>query len=262
MSELYNSIIKAPTKKSFPRVRELTLADSDKAARTLLDSFTEDSLAQLLTVHMKDEQKRVECEYLMYKAYARQHILKGVVLGIGELEDRFETVAIWSHPDSIEIGLEGFATLMEAGYDQVYQAFDSEGREKVFEGMIPLLHDSSVRILSTDSRFNDKALFTLVYVGSTTSARGKGNVRTMFTYMFENYIDKWPNSISYLESSSTNNIPIYNRFGFIYKEDIVLGSRFEGAVEGVDFADMNIMIRGNKGHDWTKDDNTYKPSKL
>ena len=75
--------------------------------------------------------------------------------------------------------------------------------------------------------------------------------------MFETYIDNDENSIAYLESSSPANIPIYNRFGFHVTEDIVLGEKCEGAIRGRDYAVMNVMIRGTKGHDWTKDENTF-----
>ncbi|EGW30451.1 uncharacterized protein SPAPADRAFT_143158 [Spathaspora passalidarum NRRL Y-27907] len=237
-------------------IRHLTNADVRKAALCLLEAFKEDSLAKLLVCHLP-ENKRKYAELCLYEAYLRQHIKHGIVLGQGETNEGFETVSIWACPESVHQGLDSFGTLMESGYDKVWQVFGEEGRQKVFYGMLPLLHDSCERIINNDSRFKNKGVYTLVYVGSRDCARGKGNLRKMFEYMFTKYIDA-DDSLAYLESSSPNNIPIYERFGFKVVEDIVLGEKSDGAVEGEHFAVMNVMIRGVKGHDWTQDENISK----
>lgn len=247
-----------PQKQSGSDIRVLTLEDTDKAARTLFYSFRTDSLANLLFSHMSSQEVKDKCEFELYRAYVRQHIMKGICLGINEDVDDFETVAIWSTPSSVAEGLDSFATLMNAGYDKLWHMIDDVGRQKIFYGMLPLLHDSCERILSNDSRFKNKKLFTLVYVGSLQKARGKGNARKMFEYMFKNHIDICENSISYLESSAVSNVPIYERFGFRLYEDIMLGQKNTGSVEGKDYAIMNVMIRGTNGHDWTTDINTFK----
>ncbi|RCK57740.1 hypothetical protein Cantr_06786 [Candida viswanathii] len=230
--------------------------DVKKAAHTLLEAFAEDSLAKMLVCHIKDARERKICELTLYEAYLRQHIDKGIVIGQGETEAGFETVSIWSHPESEQNGLDSYNTLMEAGYGKVWNLYGEEGRRKVFYGMLPLLHELCERIVSHDSRFRNKGIYTLVYVGSNKLAQGKGNVRKLFDYMFKNYIDKGDNNIAYLESSSPVNIPIYNKFGFHVVEDIMLGLNFDGAVEGQDYAVMHVMIRDSHGHDWTQDENT------
>lgn len=238
-------------------LRPLTNKDVKKAAYTLMEAFFEDSLAKMLVCHITDPTERKICELALYEAYLKQHIAKGIVIGQGETESGFETVSIWSHPQSCDDGLDSYNTLMEAGYDKVWNLFGEEGRKKIFYGMLPLLHDLCERIMNSDSRFKNKNIYTLVYVGSNKLAQGKGNVRKLFDYMFKNYIDKEENSITYLESSSPINIPIYNKFGFHVVEDIILGLDFDGAVEGKDFAIMHVMIRGTNGHDWTQDENTF-----
>lgn len=246
----------------FARIRHLTLEDTPKAVATLLKSFELDALARLLTNHISDEAERLKIDALLYETYVRQHILKGVVLGIGETETEFETVALWSTPTSIDEGLEEFTTLMEAGYGRLWDIAGNAGRDKIFKGMLPLLHDTCMKIMDTDSRFRGKGVFTLVYLGSVASARGKGNVRLMFDYMFEKYIDL-PNTnhIAYLESSAASNIPIYNKFHFHQREDIMLGSKEKpDAKEGDDYAVMHVMIRDSYGHDWTVD--AVSPAKL
>lgn len=246
--------------RDFSRIRVLANEDAKKAALTLYDSFQTDSLAKMLTNHIKDPAYRREVDIFLYECYLRQHIAKGVCLGIGESESGFETVAVWSTPTSVDEGLDDFPTLMDAGYGKLWEMSGKEGQEKIFKGMLPLLHDSFNHIMATDSRFADKGVYTLVYLGSLASARGKGNVRLMFEYMFERYIDL-PNTnhIAYLESSSATNIPIYNKFGFLFYKDIMLGSRSNPAAkEGEDFAVMNVMIRGPYGESWE----TFSPAKL
>lgn len=246
------------TKADTSRVKILTEKDVPKASRTLVKSFEEDSLAKLLTDHIDDLELKNQVEHTLYECYLKQHLEKGICLGIGEGTEEYETVAIWSTPTSIVDGLDSFDNLMYAGYGKLWEQVGEEGREKIFRGMLPLLHDTAERILSTDSRFKGKGVYTLVYLGSVASARGKGNVRAMFDYMFHNYIDKpGTNNIAYLESSSSDNIPIYNRFGFVFYEDIMLGSNEDAdAKEGEDYAIMNVMIRGSFGKDWSKDLNS------
>lgn len=238
-------------------IRVLKLEDTDKAARTLLEAFSEDDLANLLFSHVKDPVQKKYLEFELYKAYVKQHIILGVSLGIGEGENDFETVALWSVP--FIDGIESLTTLLEAGYGDIWKMNDKVGRDKIFYGMLPLLHDSCERIIKNDSRFANKGIFTLVYLGTVKRGRGKGNVRRMFDFMFENFIDRSPDSIAYLESSSPTNIPIYNKFGFHFYEDITLGDpEKKDAVAGEDYAHMNIMIRAYKAHDWTKDENNIE----
>lgn len=241
-------------------VKTLTMADCKKAAITLFEAFRSDDLANMLTSHLEDQRRRDKIELKLYEAYVAQHIYKGLCLGMGETEDRFESVAVWALPDSEHSGIESCATLMESGFYKVWLACDEGARQKIFKGMMPLLTDTYERILSTDTRFIGKNVYTLVYLGSIKAARGKGNSRKMFQYMFDNYIDASPNNIGYLESSSANNIPIYNKFDFKCYEDIVLGNTIDG-VAGKDFAVMNVMIRGSFGHDWTNDENLNNSTK-
>lgn len=237
------------------RVRVLGYKDVEKARRTLVKAFEADSLARLLTNHIHDPEIKSIVDETLYDCYLRQHLAKGICLGVGEGPEEFETVAIWSDPTSVERGLDSFSNLMEAGYGKLWHLAGPEGREKIFEGMLPLLHTTFERILETDNRFKGKGIYTLVYLGSVASARGKGNLRAIFEYMFKEFIDRpGSNNIAYLESSSADNIPIYNRFGFHFYEDIVLGDKDRaGAKEGDHYSVMNVMIRGSFGHDWTSD---------
>lgn len=247
--------IGGPVKIGQHTLRFLELKDSRKAALTLLGSFDDDHLATYLVSHVEDPDVRAKLCLALYEAYTRQHILNGIVLGINETDDAFETVAIWAHPTALEDGLESYSTMMEAGYSTVWEMNDKTGRKKVFTEMMGALHDTAERILNFDERFMNKGVYTLVYLGSLRSARGKGNVRFMFEYMFRNYIDTKPDSITYLESSSINNIPVYEKFGFRLHSELTVGKRTPGSsVEGQDYAKLYVMIRGYKGRDWSKED--------
>ena len=230
-------------------IRQLTYADVPKAASALLDAFKEDPLSNYLVSHVKDASRRKLCELALFEAYLRQHITKGVVFGQGETPLLFETVSIWATPTSAKQGLESFSHLMESGYDKVWNLFGIDGRDKIFQQLMPLLHDTYDRITGTDKRFKGKEVYTLVYVGSTAAARGKGNLRKLFDFMFNNYIDCNGGALTYLESSSPVNIPIYERFGFHLVDRIVFGNK--SGIEGKDCAVMHVMIRGIKGNDWT-----------
>ncbi|KAI5964435.1 hypothetical protein KGF57_000927 [Candida theae] len=232
-------------------IRQLTYDDVAKAAITLLDAFKEDPLSKYLVSHVNDTTRRTQCELALYEAYLRQHMTKGLVFGQGETKSSFETVSIWATPTSCEQGLDSFSHLMESGYDKVWDVFGIEGRDKVFQGLLPLLHDSFDRIMTHDRSFRGKDVYTLVYVGSTAAARGKGNLRKLFEFMFDNYIDCGAGTLTYLESSSPSNIPIYERFDFHVVEKIVLGE--ETGVEGKNCAVMHVMVRGIRGDDWTKE---------
>lgn len=232
--------------KTAPAVHVLTPQDAKKAALTLHRSFEHDALARYLTKHIPDPKDKQAFNCLMYECYLKQHIDKGLCLGIGEGETCFETVAIWSTPTSFDRGLETFHDYMEHGFDKFWTLAGAEGREKVFKGLLPLLDRTSERIVS-DPRFADCGVFTLVYLGSVAEARGKGNVRAMFDYMFGTHIDAGERNIAYLESSAPSNIPIYNKFGFHVYEQIVLG---ENGVEGENYAAMNVMVRAPHGADW------------
>lgn len=241
--------------KQVSRIKRLTLEDVPKATRTLCKAFVNDNLGKLLTKHIKDPSVKAQVDVLLYECYLKQHILKGMCFGVGEDADEFETVAIWSHPNSVNDGLESFSNLMDAGYDKLWHLCGKEGQDKIFRGMMPLLHDTCDRIFATDRSLAGKGVYTLVYMGSLAKARGKGNARAIFEYMFENYIDlPGTNHVSYLESSAASNIPIYNKFGFRFYEDITLGNKdVPNAKEGEDYAVMNVMVRGPFGQNLEPD---------
>lgn len=224
------------------KVEILGFSDYKQVALTLYESFQNDLLSKYLTIHLAgnpDLKKRAEIA--LFEAYAYSHMLKGLVVGIrSEDGKRFETVAVWARPDSGN--MENFWTLVRSGYLKYAWLTGAEGRDRLFNGLFPLLHKTSHEVLG-QAQTNT---WSLIYLGSTPEARGKGNARAMFDFMFENYIDK-KGCLSYLESSSSANIPIYEKFGYKLVKQIVLGDPVD---KDKDFAAFEIMVRGPMGKQW------------
>ncbi|GMM29072.1 hypothetical protein DAMA08_017880 [Martiniozyma asiatica (nom. inval.)] len=225
----------------------LTFKDVKKAARTLYESFDDDDVARYCSRHLEnDPQRKLDVDLAMYEAYVSVHIMKGLAIGIkGENasdadNETFETVALWEIPNGGDMS--DYITLIRSGFAKLAWKTGAEGRKRIFQTMFPVLHGNFHDIMHNKGEENT---FTLVYLGSTPKARGKGNVRAIFEWMFQNYIDK-NNSVAYLESSSVNNFPIYEKFGFKPVADIWLGDKNDP----VDSARMDVMIRGPNGSTW------------
>ncbi|ODV85711.1 hypothetical protein CANARDRAFT_197886 [[Candida] arabinofermentans NRRL YB-2248] len=221
------------------KIEVLTFADVKKAARTLYYSFDDDDVHRYVSRHLEhDPEYRKKCDMLFYECYVHAHLIHGLVVAIKgedhEQRDTFETVAVWTHPESEDFN--NYLTLIRSGFARLAWMSGSEGRRRVFEDLFKVLHDNGADIIKRDP--NHQNIWTLVYLGSTPHARGKGNVRAIFEHMFENYIDP-ANASAYLESSSLVNIPIYEKFGFRAVADIWLGDKNNKD----DNARMDVMLR-------------------
>lgn len=220
----------------------LEYKDAKKAARTLYEAFDNDDVARYVSRHLEDEpDKKKEVDLQFYEAYVVSHIMKGICLGIKGDDDEFETVSCWVKPDSGS--MDDYITLIRSGFAKVAWNTGSEGRRRIFAILFKVLHDYYDKTMELDPE-NGENCWTLVYLGSTPKARGKGNVRRMFDYVFQNYIDPM-NSLTYLESSAIRNLPIYERFGFRAVNAIYLGD-----TKTDDHARMDVMIRGPQGETW------------
>lgn len=240
-----------------PKVEVLTFKDYKKAAYTLYKAFDDDDVDRYVSRHLDDQPElKKKCDLLLYEAYIYAIMLKGVVIGVkgedSEKYDTFETVAAWTTPDTGTI--EDYMTLLRSGFARLAWMTGAEGRRRIFNVLFNTLDDNATDILSADP--DRKNLFTLVYLGTVPRARGHGNVRAMFEYMFKTYIDP-RNSISYLESSALRNIPIYEKFGFRAVSDEWLGDKNAP----VDKARMDVMIRGPEGKEWKYLEETRKRRK-
>ncbi|ODQ78032.1 hypothetical protein BABINDRAFT_172492 [Babjeviella inositovora NRRL Y-12698] len=243
------------TNNKYASIRPLTIRDSSKAAKTLYKAFKTDVLSRYVSKHLEDQPEyRQKVDIALYEAYVYSHILRGLVFGIEydpssateEVDDGtgisnaecFETVSLWAPPG---VNIDDPITFARSYYKFAWLT-GAAGRKRVFTTFFGALvfnfHDALGK--------EDNDAYALVYLASTPAARGKGNARKMLEYMFETHIDK-ENKLTYLESSSAVNIPIYEKFGFRWVRDMIIGD--ENDPNG-DFARLNVMVRGNKAlHD-------------
>lgn len=229
------------------QVEILTKKDYQKAARTLYESFDDDDVARFTSNHLKDDPElRLKVDLMLYECYVYSFMLKGLVVGIRgenhENEDTFESVALWATPDGGDFSADPLC-MLRSGWLKFAWMTGADGRRRVFKEMFSVLHDNEVDILGPETL----NVYTLVYLGSTPKARGKGNVRKIFDYMYTQFINK-ENALCYLESSNTVNVPIYKKFGFEPVRDIWLGS----LEDKEDSAMMTVMIRGRNGAPWPR----------
>lgn len=241
-----NGFVLIFVKMSKNRVEILQMEDAKKAARTLYEAFDNDDVARYVSRHLEgNPELKKQVDLQLYEGYVRSHIMKSICFVIKgedhENKDTFETVSIWVKPDAGS--LDDYLTLVRSGFAKMAWNTGAEGRRRVFGVLFPVLHDNYDHIMSVDP--NASNTWTLVYLGSTPAARGKGNVRAMFDHVFDNYIDPM-GANAYLESSAIRNLPIYERFGFRAINAVWLGDRDDP----VDKARMDIMIRGPRGEKW------------
>lgn len=141
---------------------------------------------------------------------------------------------------------------------RLYLQLSAEGRQRYFNELMPLLHDTKAEVLS--EREHDA--YYLVYLGTKPHARGRGYARKLLQTMIERVrVDEHlvtrgeiaplrPQELTchlplqadsenrpvYLESSSLANNAYYEKFGFVVKKEIFL-KRGPAPVQ------LSIMVR-------------------
>lgn len=234
------------SKTSTSIVEKLDPKDVRKAAVTLYHAFDNDDVAAYCTRHLENEpEKRKKVDIMLFEAYVNLFMLRGMAFVIKgenhEQKEVFETVSLWEIPNCGS--MDDYLTLLRTGFAKLGWYAGAEGRRRVFQVLFKVLHDNVDLITKRDPAHDN--MYTLIYLGSTPDARGKGNVRKIFDHVFENYVDR-DNAITYLESSNLVNTPIYEKFGFRAVCDIWLGDKNDES----DRARMDIMIRGPQGAEW------------
>ncbi|GME89492.1 unnamed protein product [Ambrosiozyma monospora] len=248
-----------------PKVEILELKDYKKAARTLYQAFAEDKVAQYCSRHLeKDPELRRKCDTKLLETFVYSYVTEGVVLVVkgdantngdgvdtnaaDDDDSTFETVAIWATPES---EVETTTPLDNPGFAEFASMTGPEGCKRVFGQLFNVLQDKCDEVMGVDVEGKDiQNLWTLVYIGSTPASRGKGNVRAMFEYMAERFIDPVA-GIGYLESSNLTNTSIYEKFGFKPVLDVNFnGDLAVGDDDEPDHCRMDIMVRGVRGGKW------------
>lgn len=217
------------------QVEIVTIKEYRAAAATLYESFDGDDISRYLFSHIENLLDQELAQRTYFECIVYSHILKGLVIGIRTDDGLgFESVAVWSLPGSGD--MEDFLTYWRSGFYKLSWQVGREGRRKIYNELFDMLYEVEEQILG------ELGCYTLVYMGTVASGRGKGNVSRLLKYTFENHIDK-TGDLGYLECSALSNISMYKKYGFTPVREIHIGS---GNLE----AKMHIMVRGIGGESW------------
>ena len=88
--------------------------------------------------------------------------------------------------------MDDFCTMLWSGMYGLSWKLSKEGRKRLFDEFLPLLHDTKHDVLGKD----DDNSWYLVYIGTKPSSRGKGYAKSLIEYTTKQ-VGK-PISISYL----------------------------------------------------------------
>jgi len=209
-------------------VRTVSINEYKEAAQCLAEAFKEDHVARYFT-HTSDnedwseEQRwKLHVEILEYVVYA--HILKGLVLTTGE---DYGCVALWMPPGQ---NMDDWLTMLRSGMWRLSYKLTTEGKARFFNEFLPKLHDTKHAALGV----RDTESWYLVYIGTKSTARGKGLARKCIEHVTAKADSE--GRVCYLESSNDVNPIIYRKLGFEVVDELVL----ERAEEPIR---LDIMLR-------------------
>ncbi|KAK0735691.1 hypothetical protein B0T21DRAFT_412297 [Apiosordaria backusii] len=137
----------------------------------------------------------------------------GLVTTVGE---DFDSVALWVPPGP-QPNLDSYLTHFRSGLWRLHFQLCSEGKRRLFDEILPLLHDTKREVLGAEKE-NDA--WYLVYLGTKPRSQGRGlGGRLLRDGMMK--ADREGRQM-YLESSSLVNNEYYKKFGFEIKKEIFL----------------------------------------
>jgi len=210
-------------------VRVIGMSECKEAGLSLAHSFAADDLAQYLLnsddmADMSAEDKwKLHVDIMQYTVAATA--LCGVVTTIGP---DYDGVALWIPPGKT---FGNWWHTIRSGMWRLWFQLSVEGKQRFFEELLPLLHDTKQEVLGE----RDGSDYYLLYLGTKPSARGRGYAKKLLEHMFEK-ADAEARPM-YLESSAAANNVYYKKFGFELKKDIHLGTGDPAPVN------LSIMVR-------------------
>ncbi|KAI7786958.1 n-acetyltransferase-like protein [Diaporthe eres] len=223
--EIKHSLI---PKKWGESVRIVDMSECQQVAISLAHAFAADDLACYLLdsddmAGLSPEEKwKLHVDIFQYIVAA--HCLNGETHVIGP---DHEGVALWMPPGK---NIDDWYTVLRSGMWRLYFQLSSEGRQRYYNEMLPLLHDTKAEVLGE----RDDNAYYLVYLGTKPHARGRGYAGKLLRTMIARADAE--NRPVYLESSSLANNAYYAKFGFVVKKEIFLK---RGAVP----VQLTIMVR-------------------
>ena len=75
--------------------------------------------------------------------------------------------------------MDDLCTILRSGMWRLHYRLSAEGKTRFFKEFLPLLHDTKADVLGA----RDDDAWYLVYIGTKTSARGKGYARKLIEYV-------------------------------------------------------------------------------
>lgn len=238
-------------------VEVVDASNFQKAARTLQLAFANDEFTSYLTKSIESPELRKQVDLALFEASVFSSILDGIVVAIRdvelELKDAnapFCAVACFTKPN------------MDSGFwDRVYMGnfrrelvVSETCSRRVFMEQFPILDKTKSEILQEDETY----CWYLADIGTIPSARGKGCAKALLNHVYENYIDRDQNAICYLESTNVANRSVYENLGFRFIKKLKVGhvscafACGDGCQESP--LEMDIMVRGVHGQEWTRKD--------
>ena len=75
--------------------------------------------------------------------------------------------------------MDDLCTILRSGMWRLHYRLSAEGKARFFKEFLPLLHDTKAEVLGA----RDDEAWYLVYIGTKSSARGKGYARKLIEYV-------------------------------------------------------------------------------
>ncbi|KAK3906894.1 puromycin N-acetyltransferase [Staphylotrichum tortipilum] len=198
------------------------MSECREAALTLAHAFAADDYARYLLddagdtdgggggrdLATEEERWRLHVDILTYNVAS--HCMSGLVTAVGP---ECDSVALWIPPGK---HLDGWWTVLRSGLWKLHFRLSAEGKARLFQEILPLLHDTKAAVLGD----RDDDAWYLVYLGTKPNSQGRGYAARLLHDMMARADAE--NRPVYLESSSQANNAYYEKFGFEVKRDIFL----------------------------------------
>jgi ribosomal protein S18 acetylase RimI-like enzyme len=158
-------------------IRIVDPSEYKEAAASLAEAFRDDHVVRYAIdtpdrVHWTEEERfnlhRQAFEYITYA-----HCLNGLVTTIGE---NYGCVALWMPPGK---NMDDWFTIFRSGMWRLKFQLSTEGKKRLFEEFLPLLHHTKEEVLGA----RDDESWYLVYIGTRPESRGKGYARKLIEHV-------------------------------------------------------------------------------
>ncbi|KAL9136143.1 MAG: hypothetical protein Q9175_002642 [Cornicularia normoerica] len=188
------------------QVRVLHKGEYKQAALCLAEAFKDDDVVMYFVKTGDRKKASADDEWKLHlhimECITYAHCISGLATVAGP---NYDCVALWMPPNK---NMDDFCTMLWSGMFGLSWKLSKEGKKRLFDEFLPLLHDTKVHVLGKD----DDRSWYLVYIGTKPGSRGKGYAKSLIEYTTKQADIE--NRISYLECSNVLNLKLYGRLGF------------------------------------------------